>query len=67
MDEIQTKFLDMQLAVNLRSLILGTREGLPMLRKAGAEHRKALIVNTASIAGKSGQPGSRSTARPRPR
>ncbi len=54
--EIQTKFLDMQLAVNLRSVILGTREGLPLLRKAGAEHGKALIVNTASIAGKSGQP-----------
>jgi len=54
--EIQTKFLDMQLAVNLRSIILGTREGLPLLRKAGAEHRKALIVNTASIAGKAGQP-----------
>ncbi len=54
--EIQTKFLDMQLAVNLRSVIMGTREGLPLLRKAGAEHRKALIVNTASIAGKSGQP-----------
>jgi NAD(P)-dependent dehydrogenase (short-subunit alcohol dehydrogenase family) len=54
--DIQTKFLDMQLAVNLRSLILGTREGLPLLRKAGEEHRKALIVNTASIAGKTGQP-----------
>jgi NAD(P)-dependent dehydrogenase (short-subunit alcohol dehydrogenase family) len=54
--EIQTKFLDMQLAVNLRSLIIGTREGLPLLRQAAAEHRKALIVNTASIAGKSGQP-----------
>jgi NAD(P)-dependent dehydrogenase (short-subunit alcohol dehydrogenase family) len=54
--EIQTKFLDMQLAVNLRSVIMGTREGLPLLRKAGAEHQKALIVNTASIAGKSGQP-----------
>ena len=26
-----------------------------MLREAGAEHGKALIVNTASIAGKSGQ------------
>ena len=55
MEEIQTKHLDMQLAVNLRALILGTREGLPMLREAGAEHRKALIVNTASIAGKGGQ------------
>ena len=56
MGEVQDKFVDMQLAVNLRSVILGTREGLPLLRKAGAEHRKALIVNTASIAGKSGQP-----------
>jgi NAD(P)-dependent dehydrogenase (short-subunit alcohol dehydrogenase family) len=55
MEEIKTKYLDMQLAVNLRALIIGTREGLPMLREAGAEHGKALIVNTASIAGKGGQ------------
>jgi NAD(P)-dependent dehydrogenase (short-subunit alcohol dehydrogenase family) len=55
MAEIQTKHLDMQLGVNLRALIVGTREGLPMLREAGAEHGKALIVNTASIAGKTGQ------------
>ncbi len=54
MAEIQTKFLDMQLGVNLRALILGTREGLPMLREAGAEHGKALIVNTSSLAGKAG-------------
>jgi NAD(P)-dependent dehydrogenase (short-subunit alcohol dehydrogenase family) len=56
MDQIQTKHLDMQLGVNLRALIIGTREALPMLREAGAEHGKALIVNTASIAGKTGQP-----------
>src|SRR3954453_7751067 len=55
MAEIETKHLDMQLAVNLRALIIGTREGLPMLREAGAEHGKALLVNTASIAGKMGQ------------
>jgi NAD(P)-dependent dehydrogenase (short-subunit alcohol dehydrogenase family) len=55
MEEIQTKHLDMQLAVNLRALIVGTREGLPLLKRAGAEHGKALIVNTASIAGKGGQ------------
>src|SRR4051794_11489362 len=55
MAEIQTKHLDMQLGVNLRALIIGTREGLPMLREAGAEHGKALLVNTASIAGKAGQ------------
>ena len=51
-----TKRIDLQLQVNLRAVVIGTREGLPMLRDAGAEHGKALIVNTASIAGKSGQP-----------
>jgi NAD(P)-dependent dehydrogenase (short-subunit alcohol dehydrogenase family) len=52
----ETKFLDMQLDVNLRALIVATREAVPMLKEAGAEHGKALIVNTASIAGKRGQP-----------
>jgi NAD(P)-dependent dehydrogenase (short-subunit alcohol dehydrogenase family) len=56
MSEIVTKHLDLQIDVNLRSLIITTREGLPMLREAGAEHGKGLIVNTASISGKSGQP-----------
>lgn len=55
MEEIQTKYIDMQLAVNVRALVIGTREGLPMLREAASEHGKALIINTASIAGKSGQ------------
>jgi NAD(P)-dependent dehydrogenase (short-subunit alcohol dehydrogenase family) len=52
----ETKKLDMQLDVNLRSVYLTTRDCIPMLKKAGAEHRKALVVNTASIAGKMGQP-----------
>ncbi len=56
MAEISSKYLDMQLAVNLRAVVVATREGLPMLRKAGGEHGKALIVNMASIAGKAGQP-----------
>jgi NAD(P)-dependent dehydrogenase (short-subunit alcohol dehydrogenase family) len=55
MEEIRTKHLDLQLGVTLRALRIGTREGLPMLREAGREHGKALIVNTASIAGKGGQ------------
>lgn len=50
--EIQTKFLDMQLAVNLRSIVLFYRECLPMLQAAAAEHRNALVVNTSSISGK---------------
>jgi NAD(P)-dependent dehydrogenase (short-subunit alcohol dehydrogenase family) len=56
MHELTTKYVDMQLGVNLRAVIIGTREALPLLREAGAQHAKALIVNTASIAGKSGQP-----------
>ena len=55
MTEITAKRLDIQLGANLRGLIVATREGLPMLKEAGAEHGKALIVNTASIAGKKGQ------------
>ena len=54
-DEIETKKVDMQLDVNLRSYVIAMREAMPMLREAGAEHGKALIVNTASIAGKGGQ------------
>jgi NAD(P)-dependent dehydrogenase (short-subunit alcohol dehydrogenase family) len=53
--EAETKKLDMQLDVNLRGVYLMTRECIPLLKEAGAEHRKALIVNTASIAGKYGQ------------
>jgi len=55
MDSISAKKLDIQVGANLRGLILGTREALPMLKEAGAEHGKALIANTASIAGKAGQ------------
>jgi len=53
--ELQTKHLDMQLAINLRSIMLFYRECLPMLKESGAEHRKALVVNTSSISGKRGE------------
>jgi NAD(P)-dependent dehydrogenase (short-subunit alcohol dehydrogenase family) len=53
--EQQTKFVDLQLHVNLRSIVFFYREATEMLRAAGAEHRSALVVNLASIAGKSGQ------------
>jgi NAD(P)-dependent dehydrogenase (short-subunit alcohol dehydrogenase family) len=52
----QTKMLDMQLDVNLRAVHLTTRESIPMLKEAGAQGG-ALIVNTASIAGKRPQGG----------
>ena len=47
----ETKKLDMQLDVNLRAVYLTARESIPLLKKAGAESG-ALMVNTASIAGK---------------
>jgi NAD(P)-dependent dehydrogenase (short-subunit alcohol dehydrogenase family) len=50
--EIQTKHLDMQLSVNLRSIVLFYRECLSMLQEAAAEHSGALVVNTSSISGK---------------
>jgi NAD(P)-dependent dehydrogenase (short-subunit alcohol dehydrogenase family) len=54
--ESETKKLDMQFDVNLRGVYLTLREAIPMLKEAGAEHGKALVVNTASIAGVTGQP-----------
>jgi NAD(P)-dependent dehydrogenase (short-subunit alcohol dehydrogenase family) len=47
--------MDIQLATNLRALPLFYREALPMLTAAGAEHRNALVINTASLAGKQGE------------
>ncbi len=54
--EHQTKFIDMQLDVNLRAIIVAYRECIELLRASGAEHRSALVVNMASLAGKSPQP-----------
>ena len=49
----QTKHVDLQLGVNLRATVLFYRESGELLKAAGAEHRSALVVNLASIAGKS--------------
>lgn len=54
--DIQTKYLDMQLSVNLRSIVIFYRECLPLLQAAAAEHRNAIVVNTSSISGKRGEP-----------
>jgi NAD(P)-dependent dehydrogenase (short-subunit alcohol dehydrogenase family) len=53
--EQQTKYVDLQLDVNLRAIVLFYRECVGMLREAGAEHRNALVVNTSSISGKHGE------------
>jgi NAD(P)-dependent dehydrogenase (short-subunit alcohol dehydrogenase family) len=52
----RTKHIDLQLDVNLRAIVLFYRECAGLLRAAGQEHRQALVVNLASIAGKSPQP-----------
>ena len=54
--DLNAKKIDLQLNTNLRSVLLFYRECIEMLGAAGAEHRRALVVNMASIAGKSGQP-----------
>lgn len=54
-DELTTKKIDLQLNTNLRSIFLFYREAMPMLRRAGAEHGGALVVNTSSISGIRGE------------
>jgi NAD(P)-dependent dehydrogenase (short-subunit alcohol dehydrogenase family) len=53
--EIQTKRLDMQLDVNLRTIMLFYRECVELLRAAAQETGGAQVVNTSSISGKRGQ------------
>jgi NAD(P)-dependent dehydrogenase (short-subunit alcohol dehydrogenase family) len=53
--DIQTKHIDMQMSINLRSIFLFYRECIPMLREAAAEHKNAIVVNTSSISGKHGE------------
>ncbi len=54
--EISEKFFDLQVAVNLKALVVLTRESFGMLQEAGGEHGKALVVNLASVAGKAYPP-----------
>lgn len=56
-EDCDTKRIDLQLALNLRAVILFYRDALDLLRVAAAEHRNALVVNIASIAGKRGVAG----------
>jgi len=51
-ESLQTKHLDLQLGVNLRGLLLVTREAIPLLKRS-----KGWIVNIASIAGTTATPG----------
>ena len=51
-ESLQTKHVDLQLNVNLRGLLLVTREAIPLLKQS-----KGWIVNLASIAGTTATPG----------
>ncbi|HEV7753951.1 MAG TPA: SDR family oxidoreductase [Baekduia sp.] len=50
-EDISSRHLDRQIDLNLRATVLAYREAAPLLRAAGAEHGRALVVNTASLAG----------------
>ena len=51
-ESLQAKHIDLQLGVNLRGLLLVSREAIPHLRKT-----KGWVVNLASIAGTTPTPG----------
>jgi NAD(P)-dependent dehydrogenase (short-subunit alcohol dehydrogenase family) len=51
-ESLQTKHIDLQLGVNLRGLLLVSREAIPHLKRS-----KGWIVNLASIAGTQPTPG----------
>jgi NAD(P)-dependent dehydrogenase (short-subunit alcohol dehydrogenase family) len=51
-ESLQTKHIDLQLGVNLRGLLLVSREAIPLLKKT-----RGWIVNLASIAGTAPTPG----------
>ena len=51
-ESLQTKHIDLQLGVNLRGLLLVSREAIPLLKQT-----KGWIVNLASIAGTTPTPG----------
>jgi NAD(P)-dependent dehydrogenase (short-subunit alcohol dehydrogenase family) len=51
-ESLVTKHIDLQLGVNLRGLLLVTREAIPLLKESNG-----WIVNVASIAGTSATPG----------
>ena len=53
--DITAEFLDHQLAVNIRAVVLLTDKALPLLKAAVRQRGCAQVVNTASNAGKRGE------------
>jgi NAD(P)-dependent dehydrogenase (short-subunit alcohol dehydrogenase family) len=55
-EEHQTKFIDMQLSVNIRAIVLFYREAIPLLKASAEQTGQSHVINLSSISGKSGQP-----------
>jgi NAD(P)-dependent dehydrogenase (short-subunit alcohol dehydrogenase family) len=51
-ESLQTKHIDLQLGINLRGLLIVTREAIPLLKET-----KGWVINLASIAGTTPTPG----------
>jgi NAD(P)-dependent dehydrogenase (short-subunit alcohol dehydrogenase family) len=51
-ESLQVKHIDLQLGINLRGLLIVTRESIPLLKET-----KGWVVNLASIAGTAPTPG----------
>jgi NAD(P)-dependent dehydrogenase (short-subunit alcohol dehydrogenase family) len=51
-EAVQTKHIDLQLGINVRGLLLVTRESIPLLKES-----KGWVINLASIAGTAPTPG----------
>jgi NAD(P)-dependent dehydrogenase (short-subunit alcohol dehydrogenase family) len=51
-ESLQTKHIDLQLGINLRGLLIVTREAIPLLKQT-----KGWVINLASIAGTAPTPG----------
>ena len=51
-ESLQAKHIDLQLGINLRGLLLVTREAIPLLKES-----RGWIINLASIAGTTATPG----------
>ena len=54
--DITAGMIDIQLALNVKGLMLAYREAIPLLTKAASENGRSLVFNVASIAAQRGSP-----------
>src|ERR1035437_7393574 len=55
--DVNEKDVQLQIRTNMISVIFFYREAVSMLREAGAEHGRALVVNMSSMSGKEAEAG----------